>query len=280
MRLSLQAFHDWKQKCVTLLGMSGVGKTRLSSMLRQHHWYHYSGDYRIATRYLDEEMLDNIKQQAMQVRFLRDLLRSDSIYVRNNITVDHLKPLASFLGMIGNPELDGLSLAEFKRRQALHHEAEVEAMRDVPKFIKKAQAIYGYDHFVNDAGGSVCELDDATVMSDLARHTLILYIQATEEDELELLQRAERYPKPLYYREDFLDEHLDLYLRERGLDYVAMIDPHDFVRWVFPRLFRSRTPRYEALARNYGYTVTTREIAQVQDETDFMGLLEDVVARQ
>ena len=35
-------------------------------------------------------------------------------------------------------------------------------MRDVAPFIEKAERIYGYKHFVNDAGGSICELGDRT----------------------------------------------------------------------------------------------------------------------
>ena len=69
--------------------------------------------------------------QAMQVPFLLDLLRSDSIHIGNNLSVDHLKPVSAFLGKLGNPELGGLSLPEFKRRQRLHHQAEVAAMMDV-----------------------------------------------------------------------------------------------------------------------------------------------------
>jgi hypothetical protein len=80
-KLSAQEFRHWEHKSITLLGMSGVGKTRLSTMLRKADWFHYSGDYRIGTRYLDEPILDNIKQQAMQVPFLRELLRTDSIYI-------------------------------------------------------------------------------------------------------------------------------------------------------------------------------------------------------
>jgi len=76
-KFSVEAFRAWDHKKVTLLGMSGVGKTHLSDMLRQHHWFHYSGDYRIGTRYLDEPILDLIKRQAMQVPFLRELLRKD-----------------------------------------------------------------------------------------------------------------------------------------------------------------------------------------------------------
>ncbi|NNC63931.1 MAG: ATPase, partial [Gammaproteobacteria bacterium] len=87
MRMTGQQFLDWPNKAITLLGMSGVGKTTLAYKLPSSKWFHYSGDYRIGTKYLDEPILDNIKRQAMQVEFLRDLLRSDSIYIASNITV-------------------------------------------------------------------------------------------------------------------------------------------------------------------------------------------------
>lgn len=280
MKLSAEQFRTWQNKRITLLGMSGVGKTRLSNMLRKRDWFHYSGDYRIGTRYLDEPILDNLKCKVMEIPFLRDLLRSDSIRIIHNITVDNLQPVASFLGKLGNPELGGLGLKEFKRRQALHHSAEIAAMRDVPEFISKAQQIYGYRHFVNDAGGSVCELDDPATIEILAEHTLILYLKATEVDEQELIRRAEADPKPLYYREAFLDEQLGIYMQERKLPYVAMIDPDDFVRWMFPRLFYARIPRYEAIADRYGYTLTTTELAEVNDEADFLHLVETVLERQ
>jgi len=279
-RLTRQEFRVWPHKSITLLGMSGVGKTRLAHTLRRSHWFHFSGDYRIGTRYLDEAILDNIKHQAMQVPFLKELLRSDSIYILNNITVDNLQPVSSFLGKLGNPELGGLPLAEFKRRQALHHHAEIAAMRDVPEFIDKAHTVYGYEHFVNDAGGSVCELDDPETLELLAEHTLLIYIKASKHDEEELIRRAESSPKPLYYREAFLDEQLREYQQTHDVEYVAQIDPDDFVRWMFPRLFRSRIPRYEAIARDHGYTVTTEELARVGSEADFLALIETALERQ
>jgi len=279
-KLSAKEFKAWPNKSITLLGMSGVGKTRLATRLRRKNWFHYSGDYRIGTRYLDEPILDHIKAQAMQVPFLRELLRTDSIFIRNNITVDNLSPVSSFLGKLGNPERGGLGLTEFKRRQALHRDAEIAAMKDVPEFIDKAHVLYGYRHFVNDAGGSLCELDDDGVLETLAAHTLILYIQATEHDEQELIRRAEDDPKPLYYREAFLDEQLALYQTERGHAYVAEIDPDDFVRWMFPRLFYARVPRYRAIADQYGYTLTTEELAQAKDEASFLRLVERVLERQ
>ncbi len=278
MKLSGKQFNNRQNKAITLLGMSGVGKTRLACILRENNWFHYSGDYRIGTRYLDEPILDNIKYQAMQIPFLRDLLRSDSIHIGNNIGIDNLKPLSSFLGKVGNPESGGLGLREFKRRQDLHRVAEIAAMNDVPEYIRKAGEVYGYDHFVNDAGGSLCELGDE-VIGTLAEHNLILYIKATEENEQELIKRAEKDPKPLYYREDFLDEQLAVYMQEHSLDYVALIEPDDFVRWVFPRLFYARIPRYQAITDKYGYLVTTDELAVVQNEADFLNLIEQVLDR-
>lgn len=280
MKLTGKQFRSWNRKAITLLGMSGVGKTRLANILRKSHWFHYSCDYRIGTRYLDEVILDNIKLQAMQIPFLQELLRSDSIHIANNLSIDNLKPLSSYLGKLGNPGLGGIGLGEFKHRQALHREAEVAAMNDVAKFIQKAYKIYGYDHFINDASGSLCELDDEQVINRLAEHTLIIYIKATEENEKALIERAESDPKPLYYRETFLDEQLAEYLKLNCLEYAALINPDDFVRWVFPRLFYSRIPRYEAIANNHGYTVSTKDIESVRNEKDFIRVISRVLDSQ
>jgi hypothetical protein len=279
-KFTVEEFRAWNHKKVTLLGMSGVGKTHISSMLREHNWFHYSGDYRIGTRYLDESILDLIKQQAMQVPFLRELLRKDWIYIRNNIKVTDLGPVLSFVGKLGNPEAGGVALEDFVRRQAEYREAEIAAMHDVPAFIRKAREIYGYQHFVNDVGGSLCELEDPAVIELLVEHTLMLYIQVTDqEEEDKLIRRAQSDPKPLYYRPDFLQEQLRVYLEENGLQYAAEMDPDGFTRWVFPRLFRSRIPRYQAIAEPHGYTVTSREVSAVRDEGDFMELLETAIAR-
>lgn len=280
MKLSAEEFLNWEHKSITLLGMSGVGKTFLSTLLRNHDWFHYSGDYRIGTRYLNEAILDNIKLQAMQVPFLRDLLRSDSIFIENNITVDHLKPVSTFLGKLGNVEAGGLSLKEYKKRQDLHHEAEIAAMKDVPAFIEKAHSLYGFNHFINDAGGSVCELDEPEVMEMLAEHTLVLYIKASKQDEHMLIERAQASPKPMYYRPELLDELLEEYKQDNDIPYVAMIDPDSFVRWSFPRLFYSRIPRYDAIASEYGYTITTKELFQVKTEKDFVELVAKAIDRK
>ena len=280
MKFSIEQFRAWENKKVTLLGMSGVGKTYLSTLLCGHNWFHYSGDYRIGTRYLDEPILDIIKQQAMQVPFLRDLLRRDWIYIRNNIKVDDLGSVLSFVGQLGNPERGGVALEDFVHRQAQYREAEIAAMHDVSEFIRKSQEIYGYRHFVNDVGGSLCELDEPSVIDLLVTHTLILYIQVTDkEEEQKLIERAQSDPKPLYYRPNFLKQQLEIYLEENTMSYAAEMDPDEFTRWIFPRLFHSRIPRYEAIAAPHGYTVTSREVSEVRDEADFLQLLETVISR-
>ncbi|MBG7601360.1 MAG: ATPase [Gammaproteobacteria bacterium] len=274
MRMTPEEFRSSPAKRITLLGMSGVGKTRLSSLLPRDQWYHYSGDYRIGSHYLDEPILDNIKRKMMHIPFLRDLLRSDSIHINNNISFENLHPVSSFLGKVGDPDKGGLSLTEFQRRQQLHHDAEVATMLDVPRFIEKARVVYDYTNFINDAGGSLCELDSPQVVETLADHTLILYIRATRSDRERLIERAISDPKPLYYPPDFLLQRLNEYRRQQHIDYVAMIDPDDFSRWVFPQLFESRIPRYDAIAAQYGYTISSEEVFDLHTEDDFLQLVE------
>ena len=58
------------------------------------------------------------------------------------------------------------------------------------------------------------------------------------------------------------------------------MDPDAFTRWVFPHLFHARVPRYEAIAKPHGYTVTSQALATVRDEQDFLALLTAAVAGQ
>ena len=274
-KMSRGEFLRWEHKAITLLGMSGVGKTTLANRLPKSNWFHYSGDYRIGTRYLAEPIVDNVKRAAMQVPFLRGLLCSDSIYIGSNITVHNLEPLSTFLGKVGDPSRGGLACEEFLARQRLHHDAEINAMRDVAEFVEKARDIYGYAHFVNDAGGSVCELDDRETIESLAAHTMIVYIRADEGMEQELIRRQQIHPKPLYYSESFFRRSLARFLEAEGLRTSDEIDPDRFVRWMFPRLVERRRPLYEGIASAHGYTVTGADAETVRDERDFL----DLVAR-
>lgn len=280
MKLSPQQFLDAPHKVITLLGMSGVGKTTLASKLPQNQWFHYSGDYRIGTQYLDEAILDNIKCHAMRQPFLRDLILSDSIYICSNINIHHLKPISTFLGKIGNPELGGLSLDEFKRRQHLHREAETRAMQDVGEFIRKGREIYEYPHFINDAGGSVCELTDEEAWRDLAERSLIIYFKPDAALEKLMLSRAIADPKPLYYDEGFLDEHIAEFLSLNSLRSTDEMVPDEFVQWVFPHLIEHRRPLYERIADTYGYTIDANKVMSLQSEAHALALIAEALADQ
>lgn len=280
MHMTREEFLAWPRKAITLLGMSGIGKTTLANKLPRSRWFHYSGDYRIGTKYLEEPILDNIKRQAMKVDFLRKLLLNDSIYIASNISVHNLEPIATFLGKVGRPDLGGLSLQEFRRRQELHRDAELHAMRDVAVFIDKAHEIYGYDHFLNDAGGSICEIDDPGMWRVLAEHTLILYLRANAGMEEELIRRSISDPKPLYYSPTFFERKLVEYLQREGLSAAEQIDPDRFVRWIFPELLRHRRPLYQQYADRFGYTIDAREIERISDETGFLELVATAIDRK
>ena len=272
MKTTHNEFIKSTNKAITLLGMSGIGKTTLANKLPKSQWFHYSGDYRIGTKYLEEPILDNIKERAMEIEFLADLLKTDSIYISSNITVDNLLPISMFLGKIGDPKKGGLSLDEFLKRQKMHKDAEIKAMMDVPEFIEKSRRIYEYDHFINDAGGSICELNDTEAMSTLIENTLILYIEDDDNIRDDLIQRARENPKPMYYTEEFLLEHLEYYAKETG-EIDQNINPNNFVRWVFPKLLDYRKNKYDLIAKKYGYRVKASEIALVEKEIDFIELV-------
>ncbi len=276
---------EWRnapQKRVLLFAMSGLGKTYLSKMLRDTgDWFHYSIDYRIGTRYMGEKIADNAKREAMKVPFLRDLLRSNSIYIGSNISFDDLKPMSSYLGKPGDPALGGLPWDEYTRRQAEFEAAEVAALLDTGHFIERAERLYQYPHFICDTGGSICEWVDAhdpadPVLSDLARKTLMVWIEGTDDHTAELIRRFDKEPKPMSYDPAFLLATWQAYLGEFNVA-PDKVNPDDFIRWAFAKALAHRQPRYKAMADNWGITVQQDAVAQVKDTEGFVSMIADAL---
>ncbi|MFC3703197.1 ATPase [Devosia honganensis] len=282
---SVDEFVKAPRRAVTVFGMAGVGKTRLSNMLRADRWFHYSADYRIGTRYMGEFIVDNFKREAMKVPFLAQLLRSDSIYISSNITFDNLDPLSTYLGTPGDPRKGGLPLAEYQRRQEQHRVAEIAALRDVPYFIGRAHDLYGYDDFIADTGGSLIEVIDHAdphdpVVETLAAHTALVYIRGTDRDAEELVKRFRKNPKPMYYRPPFLIEKWAEYKRLHRIKDDNDVDPAGFGAWGFEALLHDRLPRYQALADRFGYVVEASDLAIVRDGDEFVDLIAAAIEKR
>lgn len=281
MEMLYKSASDWRaaaQKQVLFFGMSGLGKTRLANLLRDvGDWFHYSIDYRIGTAYMGEHIVDNLKRQAMQVPFLADLLKSDSIYIGSNITFNNLAPLSTFLGKPGDPAKGGVGFDEYMRRQALHRRAEINALLDTPSFIIRARDLYGYANFVCDTGGSICEVVDPNdpqdeVLRTLAQNCLMIWIEGSEDHTEELIRRFTRAPKPMYYQPQFLNARWADYLAETGLSPDA-VNPGDFIRNTYAAALHHRAPLYHDMAKNWGLRVSAEDVARVSDAQDVIDLI-------
>ena len=280
-----QEWRDTSAKRVLLFGMSGLGKTHLASMLRDTgDWFHYSVDYRIGTRYMGEFIADNFKREAMKNPFLRELLMTDSVYIASNITFDNLAPLSTYLGKPGNPALGGLPFGEYMIRQEQHRQAEIAAMLDTTRFITRAREIYGYDSFICDTSGSICEVvepenPDDPVLTELSSHHLMVWIKGSDAHTAELIRRFDRAPKPMYYQPHFLERMWGQYRADTGLDETE-VDPDAFVRWTYAQALAHRQPRYHAMAERWGVTITAEEVAQVRDAKGFDDLIAAALDRR
>ncbi len=222
---------------VTLLGMSGAGKTHFSQRLEEWGWAHYSCDLEIA------------KMLGIPV------------------SAGDLSKLSAFVGQVGDEALGGLALDEFKRRQQAYYEAECKALGRLGDVLAQAAG-----RFVNDSTGSFCEIRDEDLIARVAEQTLLVYIETDEDSHAEVIERAKQYPKPLYFPPDDFDVWLAEYCAVNDVS-VQQIEPNDFSAWVFPKLFESRLPKYERLARGYGMKVRAQDLHGVENEQEFLALI-------
>ncbi len=245
MKLSKQEFLDKPLQAVTLIGMSGAGKTHISSQLAQWGWTNYSGDFVIGDRYM------------------RDILGAES-----GFSTDDISGLSKYLGKVGNPDLGGLPLAEFQKRQKEYYNAECYSLTDMKDALAESDA-----PFVHDSTGSLCEVTDEALLKHIGEQTLFVYLKTDAAAEKQVLKRAYEYPKPLFFPPMFLLAIIDEYLALNGLCHAQEMVPDDFSRWVFPKLFAARKPKYQRLADLYGVSIPAGAFHDLKSADEFVSII-------
>ncbi|KPU84073.1 ATPase [Marinosulfonomonas sp. PRT-SC04] len=278
--------RDWTNathKRVALFGMSGLGKTHLATALHASGtWFHYNVDYRIGTRYMGDYIVDNLKHEALKNPFLAGLLRSDSIDISSNISFNDLAPLSSYMGKPGDLAKGGLAFEDYMQRQDQHRTAEINALSDTGYFVNRSHELYKYDNFICDTGGSICEVVDPEdpndpVLRHLSDTLLLVWIKGSEAHSEQLVQRFNAAPKPMYYPPEIMRDMWRRYLDLKGCA-EAEVDPNDFIRWGYGEALSHRQPRYRAMAKNWGVTVTAEDVAKVATTDDFNALIANAIA--
>jgi hypothetical protein len=237
----LEKFKNGPRKALTLMGMSGVGKTHWSWALEKQGWHHYNHDYLIGTKYIGDEIVKATGKA---------------------VGPEDLNPLSDYVGQVGR---GSVPVEEFKRRQAKYIEAERQSLYDMCKVIDQSR-----DNFVNDSTGSICEIEDEQLFKTVADHTLFVYIKAGPEHEQILIEQSLHEPKPLYFPPVQFDEWLAQFMKEYGYKTTEDFSVNEFSRWVFPKLFYSRLPKYQRIADQYGITISADVLVKLKTVDEFL----------
>ncbi len=115
------------------------------------------------------------------------------------------------------------------------------------------------------------------VLTALAASVLMVWIKGSDRHTAELIRRFDRAPKPMYYQPAFLQAAWEQYLRQEHAT-EATVDPDAFIRWTYARALAHRQPRYAAMARRWGVTVTAEQVAEVKDAAGFEGLVAGAIS--
>jgi hypothetical protein len=212
------------ENIISLVGMSGVGKTYFSLSQHPREYFYYSVDYAIAKNYLKDKFFDDYK-----------------------VRVDDLSPVSNFLGKFGSQKLGGLNRQEFLRRQKLYADAEIKATLRLQKITNKVFDL-GYKYIINDLTGSICEIINLEI-EDFLKQTTIKYFSASNEHINTLLERAKVSPKPLLFNEKFFTETIEKYKKDKNIVDDESIIPDDFCIYSFPLLLKYRIPKYEYISK-------------------------------
>lgn len=240
---------------VLLIGMSGIGKTRLSRHLtRCGTWRYVSIDGEIQGRHLREELLSAFHAKNNQRGDSAQLRELDPMSVDLETHSDSLAPLTAYLGMPGDPSKGGLEFAEYVRRQDAHRQAERRAIEDL--------VVLGTDQPVlADASGSFCEVFEADDPVLDALRERFMFVSLRENDALItlLIERFKAQPKPIYYPPDLLVQYWEEYAQTYAVA-PAKVDPQEFALWAYEKLVAARRAKYAALAERSDASIDAAEL--------------------
>ena len=261
-----------KNKVVSFFGMSGVGKSHISSLLSHNNeWFHYSVDYRIGTDYLSEKLteLSNSKEFIEQKKY--EIINS------TNKNIHNISLLSKYLGKPGSTKEGGIPFYEYKERQKKHKEAEIKATLDAKNLFEKVLVSGKHKNFICDTSGSLCEIVNADdpndkILKSLSDFSLLVWIKGDEKMTDKLVERFCLSPKPMYYNADFLDKKWKEYLINNNI-HEENVNPNDFIIFGFKSLIKHRLPIYKKISDNWGIKIDSEDINKIKNKKDFVDLI-------
>jgi hypothetical protein len=241
-----------KKNIISLVGMSGVGKTHYASSQNPAKYFHYSVDYIIGSCLLRNDITDDLLEQITRSDFIKELLLGKKVSFDVNISVKDLSLVSRFLGKFGSKEYGGFNREKFLRRQKLYCEAEKTATMHLQDISDGIFSI-GYEYIANDLTGSICEIIDFSNEKDkiveFLSQTTIKYLPASEEHVKTLVERAKQTPKPLLFNEEFFETTVENFMKEKNIKSDDEIIPDEFCVYSFPLLLKHRIPKYEKISK-------------------------------
>lgn len=223
------------------MGVSGVGKSRMARLLNDV----IPGGVRAYS--IDEAIW--CTPSPLRTDFIKwaEVNRQDI----RNLSADNLTPTAQYLGMLGSPVFGGIGRREFDAKMQLHAEAEQQAVRQIHTITKQN------GRWVIDLSGSFCEVVATNnlhdeLLQEVATHSRVVLIEATTLHLKKLAAEQVARPKPLYYRPDFLDQHLPKLLDLHGTVSIEDIHPAEVSNFLYPLLMKERMVRYRSIVNTMG----------------------------
>ena len=89
-----------------------------------------------------------------------------------------------------------------------------------------------------------------------------------------------RYPKPICYDPQCLDEMIADFARERDIAHADDFPADAFIRFVMPRMMAHRDERAMAIVARGGVVLAAKDVWQVRDSADFEALLAAACKKQ